>query len=123
MNSGDVMKNTAYNRLIFYAKIRLEEVKDGDDWDTEIGLEPIRWGIKDYWLLIDQLNEWNGLTWYWVKDLLELLEYCFIRGCHEEFEARLYYGSGKVAQIRVYFYREPEPDRSIIQIRYLTKKK
>ena len=112
-NYGDDIKASAYNRLIFYAKARLEEIKDGDDWDAEIGLEPIRWGIKEYWLLIDQLNEWNELTWHWVKDLLELLEYCFVRGHREEFEARLYYGSSKLARIRMYFYREPEPDRAI----------
>ena len=109
-NSGDDIKETAYNHLISYAKNRLEELKGPDDWDAEIGLEPMRWGVRDYWLLIDQLNDRIELTWHWVKDLLDLLEYCYIRGHQEEFEARLYYGSSKMARVRMYFYRDPDPD-------------
>ena len=110
---GDDIKPAVFNRLIFHAYYRLTEVKGGDDWDTKIGLDPIRWGRNDYWLYIDTINDRNELTWYWVRALLELLEYCYSRGHVAEFDARLYYSSTRLARIRLYFYRDPDISHQI----------
>lgn len=112
-NVGDDIKPAAFHRLMFHAKYRLEELMGIDDWDTEIGLDPIRWGRGDYWFMIDKINERNQLTWYWVKALLDLLDHCYSRGHTQEFEARLLFGSSKLARVRIYFYRYPDGDNAL----------
>ena len=110
IEEGDDIKPSAFNRLIHYAKNRVEELKGADDWNTKIGLEPIRLEQQDYWLYIDNLNEWLELTWSSLKSLLDLLELCYHTGHRQEFEAKLLYGSRRLARVRMYFYRAPEPD-------------
>ena len=74
----------------------------------EIGLDPIRWGAGDYWLFLDKFNEWDELSWYWLNRFLELMEFCYARGYIQEFQAKLYYSSSRMARIRLYFYRKPD---------------
>ena len=104
-NVGEDIKPAAFNGLMFHASYRLEEVKGRDDWDTEIGLDPIRWVRGDYWFIIDKINEWNEPTWYWVSSS-QIVRLLLCKGHTQEFEARLQFGLSKLARVRIYSYRE-----------------
>lgn len=106
---GDDIKDSNFIRLLYHLNRSLRELMEATHahWDDWIGIRPIRWGIRDYWFYLDKIVDlYNGITYYWLQMLFGLLDWCYKKGQIREFEAKLYYGSRKLARVRVYFDRE-----------------
>ena len=105
---GDDIKDSNFQRLLYHLNRTLLNLMQATHahWDDEIGVQQIRWGTHDYWFHLDNIVDYyNGLTYHWLQMLFGLMDWCYKRGQIREFESKLYFGSRKLARVRVYFDR------------------
>ncbi|CAF9927946.1 MAG: hypothetical protein HETSPECPRED_006710 [Heterodermia speciosa] len=108
---GDDIKPARFTKLCHHLYQSLKESMEAShaDWDDRIGFQSIHWGTHDYWFSFDKMNEYRWqLTWFWLRVILHLLEWCYEKGQIRELDAKLCYDSNTLGRVRVYFSRAPE---------------